>query len=319
VLDSDTQNCGVCGRVCGSDEFCSFGNCTPQSSVWLATGLSAPEDIALDETTVYWTSPSANLIQSIDKNGGSVIPLASSLSRPRHLALDDAYVYWSDDLGGAIMRTLKDGSGTPEIVTPAITPLSIVVDSTSVYWTTEMRIMQAPKLGGASTVFAEIPPTFARSINDMISDGDSLFVMETFGGNGGHVWRVELRDGSVSHLQGPGSAIRQSIMALDSTRLYSTAGELQRLIQWVNKSDGLNRGLLVAYSLSTYISPTACDILWTEGSRINLSLRGLESSSRTYWPLFTVPDSQGPVRRMAVDQSNVYWTSGNAIGTIPAL
>src|SRR5579859_7977141 len=51
-LASDGKNCGRCGHDCLGDA-CAGGTCEP---VALVLGQSSPQDVAVDDTYLYWTT-----------------------------------------------------------------------------------------------------------------------------------------------------------------------------------------------------------------------------------------------------------------------
>jgi hypothetical protein len=95
--------------------------------MWLATGLSAPEDIVVDGANAYFTDPTAGTVSSVPKNGGPVTPLAQTQQKPLRIAMDSANVYWTNNLGGAVMRAPKDGSALPAVLSTAVSPVAITV------------------------------------------------------------------------------------------------------------------------------------------------------------------------------------------------
>jgi hypothetical protein len=95
--------------------------------MWLATGLSAPEDIVVDGAHAYFTAPTAGTVGSVPIGGGAVTTLAQGQEKPLRIAIDSSYVYWTNNLGGAVMRARKDGSAMPAVFSTAVSPVAITV------------------------------------------------------------------------------------------------------------------------------------------------------------------------------------------------
>ena len=72
---------------------CSDGPCEGEI---LATGQLDPEDVAVDDVNVYWTSKTGGTVATVAKTGGGVKVLANGQDTPRGIALDDTYVYFAN-------------------------------------------------------------------------------------------------------------------------------------------------------------------------------------------------------------------------------
>ncbi len=151
-LTHSLMNCGACGTGCDVPTQICDGSC---KSPTLIAGLTSPEDIAVDATTLFWTDTGSGTVNSAPKTGGTVAKLATGQAKPLRIALDDGYVYWTNNLGAAVMRVSKSG-GTPALVAAAKEPTDLGIDGSSVFWinSTDGTIVSAPRTGGATTTLA---------------------------------------------------------------------------------------------------------------------------------------------------------------------
>jgi hypothetical protein len=118
-------------------------------------------------------------VSRVSKSGGSSITLASGMTRPLGIAVDQSHVYFTtlgpmtvayNYPNGAVWRVAK-GGGTPTLIASSqSSPWSVAVDTTShVYWSSggtysdsgsslvynyDGAIRRAPKTGGSATTLA---------------------------------------------------------------------------------------------------------------------------------------------------------------------
>lgn len=106
--------------------------------VILATGYFESHEVALDATTVYWTTPgegpSVGAVNKVPKAGGTPVALATDQASPFYIAVDATHVYWVNVADGEIRRVPVDG-GEPVVVISGVSPNDLAIDSTSIYWT----------------------------------------------------------------------------------------------------------------------------------------------------------------------------------------
>ena len=109
------------------------------------TGVSFPQDLAVDGTHLYWNSGTIGRAD-LDGDPGSVNNnFISDISFGFGVGVDGAHVYWTDNFGGGIER--GDLGGDPASVNGLITglpavccligPFDVAADGAHVYWTND--------------------------------------------------------------------------------------------------------------------------------------------------------------------------------------
>jgi hypothetical protein len=104
----------------------------------LASGLALPENMALDEESVYFTDApgDAGIVAKVPIAGGARSNLAFGRVAPGALAVDATSVYWVEKRSeGGVYKVPLGGGSITTLATGQNLPCGIAVDSTSVYWT----------------------------------------------------------------------------------------------------------------------------------------------------------------------------------------
>jgi hypothetical protein len=301
-IETDPDNCGTCGNVCGIVKLASE---------------QVPTDIAVDATNVYWvnaaTSTKEATLAKIPLGGGTAVTLATHDFG--HIAIDATSVYATIPSEQKVLKISKSG-GTPTVLASNEPGAALIaVDADNVYWTTysssvcpdqgpcipDGAIKKAPKTGGA-------PKTIASQLENpggLAVDGTNVYWTSP-GSNyfQGAVYKVPLDGGTPVPLAAKETGVRDAI-AISATNVY-----------WVQTSlaDGGGGSAIVTVPI--------------EGGAITqvIASNGPLATDRTYlyfvdqYRIMKIPLAGGaPVTitikgnlapgALAVDATNVYWTN----------
>jgi hypothetical protein len=114
----------------------------------LATGLQLPWDVAVDQTSVYWTEKNnPGAVKKLPIGGGPIVTLAQGVGvgAPYGIAVDSQYVYWTDYDNSEVLRLPKGGGSPLALASTQNTPAAITVDQVNVYWVSGQQILKVAK------------------------------------------------------------------------------------------------------------------------------------------------------------------------------
>jgi hypothetical protein len=186
----------------------------------LATTTWSPAALALDATSVYWTS--GNYVAKMPQTGGDPALLADGPWVGTAIAIDADSVYWTDQgndyTPGTVLKVPLSGGSTVVLAADQPWAHAVTVDETYTYWLTWDGLMKVNKHGGTSEK-AAISPNGDKG--QVVLDATSIY-WTTNGGPGpypnGTVRKMPLAGGSAQVL----ASGQESPMgiAVDATSVY---------------------------------------------------------------------------------------------------
>jgi hypothetical protein len=97
----------------------------------LAAGLNEPQSLLLDSGFLFWAEKES--IRQMSSTGGTITTIVSDIS-PNQIAKDDTHIYWTDYYGGTIYKADLDSGAVVLLAAAQVEPSSLTVDANSVYW-----------------------------------------------------------------------------------------------------------------------------------------------------------------------------------------
>ena len=155
----------------------------PQVSL-LASALSAPTLMALDESTLYYLSPDLGgdvvHIMALPKSGGVSAEIAPATEgTPIQVIADTTHIYWHASLGLApstqhvLYSVLKTGGPVTPLYTSSTAITSLVVDDQDLFWIEQGAIWRMPREGGAAILTGGGGDAYVGS--NLALDGDLIY------------------------------------------------------------------------------------------------------------------------------------------------
>lgn len=277
-LDAGAPDVGK--RETGSSRDGAGTDAETSSVTELAKGVVFGSLLALDDTTVYFTSTGEKVsdtgkVQKVPKAGGAVVDLVTGLGVPYGIAVDRSFVYYTDRFTNGVFKVKKGGGKPMAIATGQPHANRVALDATNLYWTNsgpsevgDGSVVKMPLAGGAPVTLAaavDLPEAIALDATD-------IYWTDTGAAVPGKVMRTKI-DGSQKT---PTTLAKNQSYALGialegDTLYWTTNGGIMKLSK---TSDGTQPPVVVA--------------------------------SRQEFP-----------KDIAVDPVNVYWTNMNAVEAEP--
>lgn len=287
-VESDVHHCGVCGHDCKGGD-CKAGVCQPAV---LAQGVS-PLDLALGGDHVYFTTASG--LSRVPKIGGAIEGVAPMMVDSGALATTADTAYFS--VNKQIQAKSFDAAKPVALFTDNAEPdYGMTLCGTSLCWLEtpgQHYLIRAPLDGGQRSTIV-----VADYGSRLVADATSAYWATTAGA-------IVSVDHDKSAIKTLISGIMGYDLATDGTNVY-----------W-DDDKAINK-IPVAGGMSTaVVSTTTADRLAVDGASIYFSDYMTGAINRV--PLgggtttTVAPATGASVAVMAVDDTNIYWSTGTDI------
>lgn len=274
---------------------------TPPPPGTLATGLSYPVSVAVDDDYVYWIESSGKVLKRVSKSGGSPTTLATTASSFGQMVLDGSYLYYLDS-GTKVQKLLKSGGSPTTLVTGSSFYDGITVQNNTVFWGASGTIYSVPITGGSSTSVASSPTSLhdiasIRVTNDVVfwsqTEYPSSLFTQPIGGS-----RTTLSSGVNVE---PGLAIQ------DGFAYFAGSESIYRVPIGGGARQTLASGLNDAYDLAL----DATNIYWVEAGNPTGTNGSVRQMPLTGGAITTLATNLAQPVAIAIDSTNVYWLERN--------
>jgi O-glycosyl hydrolase len=99
------------------------------------TGVSAPEDVVVTSSYLYWTNYGNGTIGRANLNGTGVkMGFITGAHKPIGLAVNASYIYWTNEDGDIGRANLDGTDANKSFITATGNPYGVAVDSSHIYW-----------------------------------------------------------------------------------------------------------------------------------------------------------------------------------------
>ncbi len=292
-----------CGSGCAGQ--CIPGGCLETLASDQVYPFPVPYAIAVDATSVYFTTEIGGAVMKVPLGGGSPTTLAAGQTEPFGIAVDAAYVYWTAFGDGTVMKVPLNGGTATVLASGQLQPFGIAIDAANVYWTNygDGTVMKAPLGGGAPTVLA----SGQSEPLHIVVDGTSAYWTDY---SGGTVMAVPVTGGMPVALAS-GQDHPQGV-AVDAVNVYwdtFQGGTVMSVPLGGGAPTELATGQLQPSSLTT----DGTNVYWTNAGDGDV----VEASVLGGGPIVDVFGQAEPYG-IAVDATSLYWTTESG-GTVMKL
>ena len=271
---------------------------TPPPPGTLATGLSYPVNVAVDDNYAYWIEASGKVLKRVSKSGGAQTTLATSPSSFGQMVLDGNYLYYLDS-GTKVQKLLKSGGTPTTLATGSSFYDGITVQNNTVFWGASGVIYSVPITGGSATSVATSSQDIAsiRVTNNVVYWSQTYYPASLFaqpiGGS-----RTTLSSGVNVE---PGLAIQDGFV------YFAGSENIYRVPIGGGARQTLASGLNDAYDLAL----DATNIYWVEAGNPTGTNGSVRQMPLTGGAIITLATNLAQPVAIAIDSTNVYWLERN--------
>jgi hypothetical protein len=281
-LQTDPHNCGVCARDCQGGA-CQGGVC--QSFV-VASGsaVSDPRDLAVSARSIYWSEATTyGWIFSVPLGGGTPFTVSGGDEGPSALAIDTTSVYWLDSAGPCDASAGCYGN-----------------------------LFKAP-LGGGPMVSLYSGGS-GMITKDIAVDAINVYWTDPGLPGGPSVMSVPVNGGTPTTIAS--GLLNATNIALDAANVYWSApsgvANVPSAVMTVPKAGGTPVTLAVANNPMD-LAVDSTNVYWIDDGTSSV----MTVPTRGGPPTTLVSNVFVPGSGIAIDVTNVYWSSNTALMTVP--
>jgi hypothetical protein len=302
-LETDGLHCGQCGKVCDLGAACATGVCGPGAQT-IATPSSGSAYVRTNATTVFWSDMNAIYALSMSSPAGTagtkVVSdgvMCNNMGAP--FAVDDANLYY---------LAAGNGCGSGQGTCPGLTQVSLSTSSST---------LLVPQAGGGNTNLCGALAVNGASVFVLSSQQAGSMATYSVGRAAiGVMGRTLDMLGSAQSYNGSFS----SPLVVNSTHvLFETQGPNgSQVLQMIPLNSYGNTSPFAADDANVYVAGSGCPC----NNDNNSSPQGPPQGVLAKVPLnggqaVQLTEFSGTVGGLAVDGTNVYWSTDTSAWKIP--